>query len=278
MLALPAAWGGAALIERVVPASNLRRIAWALPAIAMALVFAVFVREAYTEIFTQSKGRYAIAAPEVTGDGPVSPQIVDFLLRETDPEARVYFETSLGRIHDRGHMVGLYVLASGREFIGGPYPFIDFANSWDGFAFGRRLDDTPPVELDRLLDMYNVKWMLCHTASCRTAALSDGAVARAELGPVTAYERALDTSFFLKGSGRVVERCFNRLELAIDSREGVILKYHWVPGLAATPAAEVVPVLLVSGARPFIEIKNPPTRLVLSIGAPAAGCYGSATQ
>lgn len=272
-LSLPAAWGAVALAGAVRSRSGPPRWLACSVLAAISLIGLAFVREAAIEIFTTRSGRYAVTPPEVKGLGSTSQAVLSFLRDHTDTSARVYFEASLGRRHDGGHMAGLYALQADREFIGGPYPFIDYANAWDGWAFGQRLTELSSAQLQQRLDMYNVKWMLCHTAACRQAmAALPGVTLITELGVVTAFQRAQAGNFFAQGRGRVTQRCFNTLELETEGDTETTLKYHWVPGLVTSPPTTVEQRDLLPGARPFIVLRNPPRHLTLSLGLPAARC------
>ena len=237
---------------------------------AVGVLTLFFARETWHEVFAPDGApRYAVAPPEARPTGELSRQIIEFLRQHTDPSGRVLFENSLARVHDRGHFAGLYALASDREFIGGPYPFTDFASSWDDHAFGAGYGDHPPQAMVDLLDAFNVRWMLCHSEGCRTAmATLPGVQELAVLGPVVAYGRSSSPGFVVQGHARIAGRCINRLELADVSGSPLILRYHWVPGLVSLPAGRVEPVQLVAGARPFIAIYDAPQpRLTLRVGA-----------
>lgn len=269
-LLLPAAGGLAATVEQWPASRGVRR--W-LAAGALATVGALtlfFVRETWREAFAPAEApRYAVAPPEARATGELSQQIVDFLRQQTDRSGRVLFENSLARLHDRGHVAGLYALASDREFIGGPYPFTDFASAWDGHAFGAAYEQHSPQAMRELLDAFNVRWMLCHSKGCRAAmAALPGVQELASFGPVVAYARGAHPGFVVQGNARIVDRCINRLELAEVSGSPLILRYHWVPGLVSLPAGRVEPVQLVAGARPFIAIHDAPqANLTLRVGA-----------
>ena len=71
-------------------------------------------------------------------------------------------------------------------------------------------------------------------------------------------------SWFIKGQG-TVKAGWNRLELADLSGDEVILKYHWVNGLTASPPARLDPVLFADDPIPFIKISSPPARLSLRV-------------
>jgi hypothetical protein len=246
---------------------------------AFGLILGFYVRETFNEVFAESLPKYGVVRPEVKGERPFSRQLLDYLETRTDRSARVLFELSLGRTHDGGHMAGLYAWQADREFIGGPYPYLDFANAWDGRAFGKPLQHYTPAELASMLDAYNVGWIVCHSDTCRTAtARLPGIIEDGSFGPVVAYRRASWPGFVAQGEAQIVSRCINRLELRTGSSQSVVLRYHWVPGLRAFPAAGVEPVQVVPGDRPFVRINNPPPNFVLGLGdtpPPTCGLRGA---
>jgi len=266
-LAVPAATGVAAAALRWRElASPWARGGALLGLASVGLVSGFFVRELYREVLgPPSIGRYAVAPPEVKGLGATSQQIIEYLRANTHREGRVLFETSLGRVHDRAHMAGVIALLSDREFIGGPYPGTDFASAWDGVAFGGEIERFTPEQLEVLLDAYNVGWILCHTKHCAQAAsrvpgVTEGPV----LGPVTAYTRSALPGLVVRGQAHLVDRCADRLELDAVSGPTLVLRYHWIPGLRSLTGGRVEPIELVPGARPFVAVHDPPTKLVLS--------------
>ena len=238
-----------------------------------------YAKELVAEIFMDSGRKYGIARPEVKGQPPFSKQMVAYLKNKTDHRARIYFELSLGRKHDGGHMAALYAWEADREFIGGPYPYVGFANAWDDSAFGRPLVNYSSGELINLLDNYNVGWMICHSDACKaTMSKLEGVLLDEAFGPVTAYRRLSVPGFVAQGQAEIIDRCVNRIAVRAQSSESVVLRYHWVAGLRSFPAAIVEPVAGLPGDRPNILIRNPPASFVLSVGRHAAPTCGSPAE
>ena len=268
-----AAHGLATATDHLRDRTNRLRLVHGAGLAASVLVLVFYGRETELEVFSSKAARYGVSRPEVKPAGALSAQIAQFLRTQTNGTGRVFFETSLGRVHDDAHLAGLYALGARREFIGGPYPFTDFASAWDGFAFGRPLVDIPTVELVSLLDAYNIRWLLCHSDTCRTAVSRLPQVKQlATLGPVTAYGRTTAGDFAFTGRATVVARCVNRVDIHSDAGPVLVLKYHWVPGLISTPAAVLSPRLVVPGARPFVAIDHPPADFSLSVGPAPPAC------
>ena len=241
-----------------------------MPLLIVAVAVLVFVREAEREIFgSPDIGRYGVAPPEVRAEGALSQDLVAFLRQNTDRSARVFVELSLARVHDGAHMAGRYALAADRELIGGPYPYMDFASAWDNFAFGKSYGEHTPGGLAVLLDAYNVRWMICHSAECRAAMTAlPGVIELAVIGPLVAYGRASSPGFVVQGQA-ITASCVNRIEFTAASGTPLVLRYHWAPGLVSLPSGRVEPVELVPGARPFIAIHDPPAKFSLRIGVGA---------
>jgi hypothetical protein len=269
ILCLPAAWGLVALFRQMFSGAPLGRLMSACATILSAAVLVYFLKDGLAEIFGQDGPRYAVTRPEVKGEGPISRGVIDWLQANTDVSARVFFETSLARVHDHAHMAGIYALASRREFIGGPYPFSNYASAWDGFAFGQRLNEYSPAQLSNRLDLYNVRWMICHSAACKAAMQAlPGARVAATIETLTIFERSTSPGYFMSGRGRVVSSSVNYLEIEAEPAPAIVLKYHWVPGLRSYPAASVERLAIPGDPAPFIVVRNPPPRFVLRVDAP----------
>jgi hypothetical protein len=71
-------------------------------------------------------------------------------------------------------------------------------------------------------------------------------------------------SWFVEGEGKVQVGA-NRLELRDLKGNPIVLKYHWVEGLAATPHANILPLKLGDDPIPFIKIVNSPRVLTLRV-------------
>ena len=85
------------------------------------------------------------------------------------------------------------------------------------------------------------------------------------VGDVSFYQLDRPHQFFVEGSGLVTDRDHNRLVLEELSGDEIVLKYHFMKGLQAQPAAELAPIYIGSDPNPFIKILRPPKRLTLSL-------------
>lgn len=279
-LVIPAAEGIRCALLAWPSTGHLARISTAGGLGFFALVIAFFIKETYSEVYVDGAKKYGVSRPEVKGEATFSIEMVMYLKNNTDRSSRIFFEMSLGRKHDGGHLAALYASDADREFIGGPYPFIDFANTWDATAFRKPLNEFSVADLNRLLDAYNVGWMVCHSEACKTSMKKPaGHVTASEFGPVTVFRRSSTPGFVARGEARIVNRCDNRLEVAsTGTRTGmpmaasahstgpIVLRYHWVPGLKIYPSGVVKAIDLVPGARPFILVEDAPSQFVVGLG------------
>jgi hypothetical protein len=73
-------------------------------------------------------------------------------------------------------------------------------------------------------------------------------------------------TWFIAGEGKV-KVGLNRLELSDLNGNQVILKYHWVEGLTASPPAKIEPVEMLDDPIPFIKLVAPPSSVSLRVGS-----------
>lgn len=228
----------------------------------------VVTNEVRREVSYADIGHYGAHPPQVRELGIYSSTVFYWLQSYTHPSARVLFETSRGRIHDRGHMAGYYAYQSQREFIGGPYPYYHFAGYWDGYLFNRTIASLTADDFHIYANLYNIGWVLVHSpASKRFFDNLPSASLLAHFKELALYAVQRPHSFFIQGSGVVTERAHNRLVLDELQPEGdrVVLSYHYFSGMKATPDVTIEPFQNSNDPIPFIAIRNPPKSLTLSI-------------
>ena len=231
---------------------------------AMILALAAITWESWREVTPGPHGRYGAAPPWVRALGSDSLWVLDWLMNNTGPQARVLFETSLGRVHDQAHMAPYYAYTSQREFIGGPYPFTDFANFWDGWLFGRPISDIPVERMAHYFNLYNVGWIIVHSEQAkRYFDELPNVRAEGQHGRLRAYTVKGPHSYFIEGAGQVEARGHNHLLLSGISGKEVVLKYHYVPGMASEPPVAIQGIRILDDPKTFIRLADPPSRLRL---------------
>lgn len=264
-LCIPAGIGLASILEHA-----RRGGSWRVPAFggtaAFAGAFAFLAWELVRELSPTDAPHYGAKPPEVRGMGPDSQRMLSWLREKTDKSARVLFQVSKGRIHDGAHMAGYLALASDREFAGGPYPYMFFSGFYEDTLFGRPIDTLTRVQVLDYFSLYNVGWAIAYSEPAKR--LFDSLpelIAGDSHGPFKFYTVRGGRSFFLEGTGRIVDRTFGQIELDGLSGGAVTLKYHYVPGLRTEPARRVEPVMQLEDPTPFIRIVDPPSSLTLKL-------------
>ncbi len=268
---IPAAIGFKALVDTVRNGVGAIRVAALSVLLLVIPLSAYYAKEVVHETTDHGGARYGVAPPEIKGFGPSSQEFIKWISDNVRDDGRILFETSRARVHDASHMAGVYARRTGKEFIGGPYPYLFFAGFWDGTAFGHQIDRLGPDALNRYLDLYNITWIVCHSISCANAASSLAHVAPATtIGPMSVFQRRSESSYFLRGAGRIIERRVNRLTVEIESKDDVVLKYHWFPELRSEPPADLRPITQLDDQQPFLQIRNPPRRLTVFLPPPGS--------
>lgn len=262
ILAIPAAVGAVGVWQRLRSQAWDRRV-WPsmLPLLQLVLVAAgtlFYLRELALEVHGAPGPRYGVTRPEVKPLGALSTSLRDWLQSTAPGDGRVLFEVSQGGAYDRAQMAGPLAWWAQRELIGGPYPHFHFASFEDGILFGRPVADYTRADLEAYLDLYNITAIVCHSKACQSVFDSwDQTPEAARWGVVSAHRRQAVSTYVLAGQGRVLTRRVNRIELEATGGEELVLKYHWVPGLASEPPLPIEGRKYLKDPQPFVVIKLP---------------------
>jgi len=201
--------------------------------------------------------------------------IVDWIGRETPSDARVLFEESgdeTGFIYDGIYLSALVPHLTGRQLIGGPINLYNdrhhFAEFHSGQMFKKDVRTLTDDELLAYLRLYNIGAVVAfHPASLQRLQAIPGLVTLEQrIGPVHLMKVNQPLTWFVAGEGKV-KAGLNRLELSEITGDEVILKYHWVEGLTASPSTRIEPVKMLDDPIPFIKLIAPPSSVSLRIGS-----------
>ena len=264
-LALPAAVSIAKIFcSALQPERTWRRAISRVSAGLLAVGLAIGVIEMGREISFANIGHYGQRPPQVQNQEQYANHILSFLNTNTDASARVLFETSLGRIHDGGHIAGLLALKSQREFIGGPYVQTGFASFWDGIAFAKPIAEISSELMHEYFDRYNIGWIIAHSEKSKHYFDQlNGVVCISEWNQLKFYQVQRPHSFFVTGSGELVEREANRLVFTAVSGDTVILKYHYLPGMHSSEGT-IDPVFIGDDPNQFIQLRGTSANVILT--------------
>jgi len=149
------------------------------------------------------------------------------------------------------------------EFIGAPAMATglrtEYASFWFGKLFGRPITEYDAKAFRAVCDRYDVRWVLTSRGATRRhlESLAPLVTLRAEHGPIGVFEVDRVASRVASGPGRAFGDG-RTIVFETDAAEPSVLKYHWVPGLRAEPAAELRSVAGPDGDPVgFVEIRPP---------------------
>jgi hypothetical protein len=261
-LTLPASYVLADGLARRSPAS----LSYILPAIGacglLAFLFNLFATEIRTTMLLRAGLR-----PELSA-------IVEWIKNETPAEGRVLFEESgdeTGFVYDGAYLSSFIPHWTGRELIGGPINLYNDRHHFAEFHSGKFLKKDFAMLTDDAIRnyfrLYNIGAVVAfYPASIQRLQSVPGLVTvDRRIGPVYLMRVNQPLSWFIRGEGKVKAR-LNRLELSDLKGKEIVLKYHWIKGLSASPPARIAPVKIYDDPIPFIKIFEPPAALTLRIG------------
>ncbi|MBI4720944.1 MAG: hypothetical protein HY770_06945, partial [Chitinivibrionia bacterium] len=178
----------------------------------------------------------------------------------TDLPGRLMVEDGPAALYGHAHLPGMLPLLSGREQIGGPYPYTilkhHFADFESESAFGRPLVSFSPAEFDSCLETYNVRLILTATKGTedflrRVASVS--LIARSGRYSLWKVQGDFGPAF---GAGVQVSSAQNLIMVTGGgSVPRVVLKYHWDKGLHAAGPSMIFPVQVGADPIPFIGLE-----------------------
>jgi len=245
------------------------------PSASLAYVVPVFLLAgSVTFLFnlatTESLGKLILRTqvrPEISA-------IVDWVRTQTPADARVLFEESgdeTGFVYDGMYLSSFIPHWTGRQLIGGPINLYNdrhhFAEFHSGKLFKRDIQTLDNDEIKNYLRLYNIGAVVAfHPASIRRLQLIPGLVTiDRQIVPIFLMKVHQPLTWFLQGDGNVKSGP-NRLEISDARGNEITLKYHWIEGLASTPAVKIIPVKIGEDPIPFIKVVNPPAAFTLQIG------------
>jgi hypothetical protein len=201
--------------------------------------------------------------------------IANWIARETPSDARVLFEESgdeTGFVYDGVYLSSLLPHRTGRQLIGGPINLYNdrhhFAEFHSATMFKKDVQTLSVDEITDYFRLYNIGAVVAfHPASVQRLQSIPGFVTTEQrIGPAHLMKVNQSLSWFLAGEGKMTAE-FNRLELSELKGKEVVLKYHWVEGLTASPPAKIEPVKMLDDPIPFIKLVAPPSSVSLRIGS-----------
>lgn len=242
-------------------------VSWLAPWVLACGLLAFLINAVQTE----SSGRLRLRS----GLNDDLQRIVEWIQRETPADGRVLFEESgdeSGFVYDGVYLSSFVPHLTGRQLIGGPINLYNdrhhFAEFHSGRLFKRDVRTLSDAQLRDYLRLYNIGAVVAfHPESVqRLQALTGLVTVEQRIGPVHLMKVHQPLTWFVVGAGKVSAGS-NRLELSELSGSEVVLKYHWVDGLSATPPTTIEAIQMLDDPIPFIKLVAPPSSLTLRVGA-----------
>lgn len=181
----------------------------------------------------------------------------------------------------------LWALESGRELLGASpsegFSAFGFADLGNGRAFGRPLEQWPPGEFRKQLEIYNVgALVLWSSGAKRYVARIPAVKLLQESPPYALYGVAGESSFLMAGEARAVAASADCIRIKGAQPGTLVLKHHYFKTLRAWPPARLRPVVIGNGDPvPFIGVDNDVLRDITiynagftGLGRPANACAG----
>ena len=234
-----------------------RSLQW-VAGIGLLSVLAVLGREVVREAWPGPHGHYG-SSPELTAPPEDMQWLVDTVNAKTTKSARIIFENSLGRVYGGGHAAGYIALMTGREFVGGAYPFqLPVKSFWDGRALGKVTEKVSAEQLSEAIVLFNVGWVITHTAALADRfRILPGAREIDQRNGIRVFSIERQHNYLAAGDAVIVARSAGSLSVASRSADPVVLRYQWIPGLTAGPGRVVEPHALSPNYPPFIKVTGP---------------------
>ncbi len=216
-------------------------------------------------------GRLRDARPLAVGLRPEMLELVAWIRAHTDSSARILLEDQL-RLWESSeaeslHWTPLLPLLTDREFLGGLYhlAFIPHhrAELGDWQLGGRRIWEWSDEELRAFCERYNIGWVITWSRAspwkgepgplasdrfdelpfCERIATLPRHSTRPDENAYFVFRVRRDRSYFERGTGRVVARDYNRIELGdlVPDDGQIVLRYHWQSGFVSDPPLALEP-------------------------------------
>ncbi len=269
-LLFPAAHGGvfalAALRRRLAARLGARGPATAGALLAGAAVLALLVGGSPSALFRP----YTLPQLERSNETDTrAPRLLDWLREQTDASGRLLHEETdrLSHQYYGSHLAALMPLRTGRLLAGGPAPHaLVVENSLRfiaGTLRGRPLAGWSDGDLQRLLALYNVRYVLCWSrwAKQRMERLA-GATRVGDYDRFALFRLEATPSYFLQGRGRLEVRG-RRIALSeLDPEDGAVaIKFHWLETLRSDPPRTLEPFAVAGEPAPFVRVLDAPEAL-----------------
>jgi len=135
------------------------------------------------------------------------------------------------------------------EFIGAEATGIGlkegYASFWRGRLFGHEFAELDRESFLRMCELYDIAWVVTARDETRRklASFAPSVTKITEQGAIGIFHVDRGAGRVWRGTGRVRGEV-SGIRLETTDASAAIVKYHWIPGLVSTPAAELTPAVV----------------------------------
>lgn len=197
-------------------------------------------------------------------------KLIDWMEENTSNQARVLIEDSgyKSNFVYGGHTISLFPLYTKREFIGGPYPYLQFKKDlyiphfYEGTLFNHEVESFSLDDLKYFFDIYNIKWIIVWSERSKSTfnIYPDYLKKIKTIGNFTIYDVNREPNYFVNSTG-LVDADLNKIKVSEAKDSPTILKYRYYPELEIEPKLKVTkyPIGEYKGKKilfSYVVIKN----------------------
>lgn len=193
---------------------------------------------------------------------PEAEKILDFIKTNISGKARLHVEDSEKHPYFFSHFTAMIPQLTSKEILAGPFILpptkFRFTQYADERLFGKNLDDISYDELDKYLELYNVKYFLVFSESAYIYFDRNPKFKKIfSAGRFSIYEYSDSDENFCYKSRADVEATYDKIFVRNATSRVTILKYHYINTLRIKPETlPRRPIKLLDDPVPFILVKN----------------------
>lgn len=160
---------------------------------------------------------------------------------------------------------------TGREFIGGPYPYFlikhHFATYYAGTLFDKKITQIPIDDFKLYMDLYNINSIVAFLPASIYYYMNfpDYFIFKGRVGKFFFFEVNRRDSYFASGSGTVSAEA-NRIVVENMKGDEAVIRYHWLDNMVLEGEGVIEPQYLMDDPVPFIKIRGAGERAVILNG------------
>lgn len=270
LMAVPAAFGiavfGSFLTRKMQPGSKLPSLVTAavvLLFLVSVMPFGFFLKQMSAGLDADTKALAEYLSQNTTSNGRI-------LLEDSGWNDRDSLEKGTPPRYSSGHFPSLLADITGKEFIGGPYPYVFLSQHYtdfhDGLFLRKPINEYTSDELLYAVELFNIRWITCWSAECNDVFKNsaNNFLHLQNMGKFDVYERTAKTFNIIKGGEGFVRSDINGLKLFRINPDGesIVLKYQYFETLESS-GGNLFPFPTGYGGDSLIEISAPPEYFVI---------------